>query len=36
MKDHYSKLQLEILKNIILNEKPDYKTISKELNKDID
>ena len=34
MKDKYSKLQLEILKNIIKSEKPDYQTIPKEVNRD--
>ena len=33
MKDKYSQLQLEILKNIIKSEKPDYQTIPKEVNR---
>ena len=33
MKDKYSKLQLEILKNIIKTETPDYQTIPKEVSR---
>lgn len=34
MTDKYHPLQLEILKHIIQTEKPDYKTISKEVDRD--